>query len=259
MSDAEFEKIEVARTHDERVLRVTLATPPANILDRQTLGEIATAVDRAAAQPELRAIVFAAAGKHFSFGASVEEHRKEAAPAMIRSFHAVFKKLLACPVPTIAVVRGQCLGGGMELVTFCNFIIAEPSARFGQPEIVLAVFPPVAAAVLPRLVGQARADDLILTGRVIDAETAKQWGLVFAVGDDAEAELEGLLSEHLLPKSAIALRFANRAGRAQWNVAVAAELDAMEKLYVEELMATEDAVEGIESFLAKRSPEWKDR
>ncbi len=259
MSDAEFEKIEVARTHDERVLRVTLATPPANILDGQALAEIATVVDRAAAEPQLRAIVFAAQGKHFSFGASVEEHRKEAAGKMIHSFHALFKKIVACPVPTIALVRGQCLGGGMELVTFCNFILAEPSARFGQPEIVLAVFPPVAAVILPRLVGQARADDLILTGRVIDAETAQQWGMVHAVGDDGEAELEKLLSKHLVPKSAMALRFANRAGRAQWNVAVTAELDAMEKLYVDELMATEDAVEGIESFLAKRSPEWKDR
>jgi cyclohexa-1,5-dienecarbonyl-CoA hydratase len=254
-----MEKIKVRHDYDGQVLRVTLSAPPGNVLDAQMMGEITACLDHHAADKKLKAIVFEGEGKHFCFGASVPEHTKEKAPEMIRGFHGLFKKLLACAVPTFALVRGQCLGGGMELAAFCNFVIAEPSAKFGQPEIVLAVFPPVAALILPGIVGQSRADDLVLTGRSIDAQTALAWGLVHAVADDGNALLADALAKHFLPKSAESLRHANRAVREAWHRELPAALDRMERAYVNDLMETHDANEGIGAFLEKRTPKWENR
>jgi cyclohexa-1,5-dienecarbonyl-CoA hydratase len=251
------EKIKVETTHEGQVLRITLATPPANILDGQTMAEIVACLGEEGASQDLKAIVFSGEGKHFCFGASVAEHQKDQAPAMIAGFHGLFKQLLALETPLVALVRGQCLGGGMELAAFCNFVLCEPSAKFGQPEIQLAVLPPVASAILPGIIGQLRADDIVLTGRSIDAETAREWGLVHAVADDGEALLGELLDSHLLPKSAASLRFANRAVRHRWHAALGQTLDEMERLYIGGLMETADANEGIACFLEKRKPEWK--
>jgi len=253
-----YRKIRVGRLHDGQFLHMTLAAPPANILDGETMAEIVGCLEAEASDPHLKAVVFEGEGKHFCFGASVEEHTKAKAGAMIAGFHGLFKRLLATDLVTIALVRGQCLGGGMELALFCNFIIAEPKARFGQPEIQLAVFPPVAAQLLPGIIGQLRADDMILTGRSIDAQTAKEWGLVHAVAEDGRAALDDLLLTHLAPKSASSLRMANRAARSSWHRDLGARLDEMERLYVDGLMSTHDANEGIGAFLEKRKPEWKD-
>ena len=122
---AEYEKIRVSLAHDDQVLRIVLATPPANILDGQTMSEIVRCLDGEGSSPALKAIVFEGEGKHFCFGASVAEHTKERAPEMIAGFHSMFKKLLACATPLVALVRGQCLGGGMELAAFCNFVSAR--------------------------------------------------------------------------------------------------------------------------------------
>lgn len=259
MSKANFEKIKVASPYDGQVLRITLADPPGNVLDAKMMGEIEACLSSQGARPELKAIVFEGEGKHFCFGASVEEHQKKQAPEMIRGFHGLFKKLLGLSVPTVALVRGQCLGGGMELASFCNFIIAEPGAKFGQPEIVLGVFPPVAALILPQIIGQSRADDMILTGRSIDAATAHAWGLVHHVAEDLDQVLTALIEKHLGPKSAAALRFGNRASRFYFGRTLSEDLDHMERLYVNELMETEDANEGIASFLERRKPDWKNR
>jgi len=254
-----MEKIKVRRENDGQVLRIVLASPKGNVLDAQMMAEITACIDGEAADKDLKAIVFEGEGKHFCFGASVPEHVKEKAPEMIRGFNGLFKKLLACGVPTFALVRGQCLGGGMELAAFCNFVIAEPSAMFGQPEIVLGVFPPVAALILPGIVGQSRADDLVLTGRSIDAQTALAWGLVHAVADDGEKLLADALAKHFLPKSAESLRHANRAVRESWYRELNAALDRMERAYVVDLMGTHDANEGIAAFLEKRPPKWESR
>lgn len=254
-----MEKIKVRRENDGQVLRIVLSAPPGNVLDAQMMGEIVACLDAETADRGLKAIVFEGEGKHFCFGASVPEHVKEKAPEMIRSFHGLFKKLLACAVPTFALVRGQCLGGGMELAAFCNFVVAEPSAKFGQPEIVLGVLPPVAAAILPGIIGQSRADDLVLTGRSIDAQTALAWGLVHAVADDGNALVTEALAKHFVPKSAESLRHANRAVREAWHRELPAALDRMEHAYVKVLMETHDANEGIGAFLEKRSPKWENR
>ena len=257
MSD--YQKIKVRTAHEGQVLRIVLADPPGNILDAQAMGEIMSCLEGEGGRPELKAIVFEGEGKHFCFGASVEEHQKAQAGRMIRTFHGMFKQILRMRTPTVALVRGQCLGGGMELAAFCNFIIAEPSARFGQPEIVLGVFPPVAALILPGIIGQMRADDIVLTGRSIDAATAHGWGLVHQVTEDGEQALETFLKKRILPKSGESLRFANRASRWVWGERLSQDLDRMERYYVDELMETYDANEGIVSFLEKRPPEWRNR
>ncbi len=254
-----YEKIKVHSVHDGQVLEIVLSSPPSNILDSKMMSEICACIDREAQNKSLKAIVFKGEGENFCFGASVAEHVKAEAKKMIHDFHAMFKKLLDCSCPMIALVRGFCLGGGMELASFCNFVIAEPSARFGQPEIQLGVLPPVAAAILPGIIGQQRADDLILTGRAIDAETAHGFGLVCEVAEDGEAAVEKLLVRQILPRSAASLRYANRAARWSWCKNLGAVLDEMENLYINELMETEDANEGIAAFLEKRSPNWKDK
>jgi cyclohexa-1,5-dienecarbonyl-CoA hydratase len=252
-----YEKITVTLTHDEQIIRILLATPPANILDGDTMAEIMRCLETEAASKNVKAIVFEGKGKHFCFGASVAEHIKAEAPKMINGFHGMFKKLLSLDIPLFAIVRGQCLGGGMELAAFCSFIIAEPDAKFGQPEIQLAVLAPVASAILPDIIGQARTDDLLLTGRSIDAETARAWGLVHSVAEDGEAALMKILEKHVLPKSASSLKLAAQAARWIWHCELPKRLDEMEDHYVNTLMETHDASEGIDSFLKKRKPEFK--
>jgi len=178
---------------------------------------------------------------------------------MIRNFHLLFKTILSLGTPTAAIVRGQCLGGGMELASFCNFIFADPKAWFGQPEISLGVFPPVAAAILPGIIGQGHADDIIITGKSIDAATAQQWGLVHTISENCSELFNEFLEKQILPKSAESLRFANRASRMSWVKNLNTALDNMERFYVDELMETDDANEGINSFLEKRKPQWKNR
>lgn len=259
MESTHFDKIKVEVTNEEQVLRITLATPPGNVLDAKMMAEIIGCLETSKGRPEIKIVVFEGEGKHFCFGASVKEHSKAKAPLMIRNFHLLFKTILSLGTPTAAIVRGQCLGGGMELASFCNFIFADPKAWFGQPEIMLGVFPPVAAVILPEIIGQGHADDIIITGRSINSATANQWGLVHTVSENCAAAFDDFLGKQILPKSAEALRFANRASRMSWEITLDAKLDHMERFYVDQLMETHDAKEGINSFLEKRSPKWKNR
>ncbi|MCJ7626896.1 MAG: enoyl-CoA hydratase-related protein, partial [Longimicrobiales bacterium] len=160
-------------------------------------------------------------------------------------------------VVTLAAVRGQCLGGAMELAIFCNRIFASPDANFGQPEIVLGVLAPVASVMLSERVGRGRAEDLLITGRSLPAEEALSIGLVDEIADDPESAALKYAREHLLPKSASSLRFAVRAARAGFEKRVRVELAEVERLFLEELIDTADAQEGLTAFLEKRAPEWK--
>jgi cyclohexa-1,5-dienecarbonyl-CoA hydratase len=189
----------------------------------------------------------------------VPEHQKEFVAEMLATFHDLFRTLIAANKPCIAIVRGQCLGGGFELAMFCHWIFAVEKAKFGQPEINLAVFPPVASLLLPYRLGQSTADDLVLSGRSITAQEANQMGLVYSVSADPQAELNNFLAKHLLPKSATALQFAARASRYEMHQAFLKNIDALEKMYVQELMETTDANEGIKAFMEKRKPVWKNQ
>lgn len=252
-------KISVAGSHEGQVMEITLDEPKGNVLDGAMMREITAAIERAAANPALKAIVFQGAGEHFSFGASVPEHRKAHVAEMLRTFHELFRTLIRSSKPSLAVVRGQCLGGGLELAAFCNWIFASPDAKFGQPEIRLAVFPPVASVILPHRIGQSAADDLILTGRSISAEQAKVLGLVAEIAGDPYMAAMHFIEKHLLPQSAVALQYTVKAARFQMHAAFLQHIDALEAMYVQELMETADANEGIEAFLEKRRPVWQNR
>ncbi|HEU5182099.1 MAG TPA: cyclohexa-1,5-dienecarbonyl-CoA hydratase [Candidatus Polarisedimenticolia bacterium] len=237
--------------------RVFLATPKANILDREKVEALSAIYDRARREPSLKAVLLEGDGPHFSFGASVQEHLPEQFTAMLHGFHGLFYRMLDASVVTLAAVRGQCLGGGLELAAFCHRIFAAPSARFGQPEIVLGVFAPAASVLLTERMTRGGAEDLLLSGRTLDAAEAQRLGLVDEVAEDPAHAALDYARQHLLPRSASSLRLAVRAARAAFGRRFRAELAEIERSYCEDLMKTSDAVEGLQAFLEKRPPEWR--
>ncbi len=242
---------------------VALAKSPGNILDielcrclRQVVGEAAE--DRAA-----KLLVLSSHGKNFSFGASVEEHLPESAPEMLAQMSALVAALYAHPYPTVAAVRGQCLGGGLEVALACDMVFVEESAVLAAPEIRLGVFAPAATVLLQSSVPRCVAAEVLLTGRNLSAAEALRWGLVSRVVpegelDDAIAELVG---SSFAPRSAASLRQATAAYRTACSVRrpdrIAAELADVERRYREELLPTHDGVEGIAAFLERREPVWE--
>jgi cyclohexa-1,5-dienecarbonyl-CoA hydratase len=247
------------RLHDGAVLRLLLNAPPGNVIDLRMMSEIARLLAAEGRSARLKAILLEGAGRHFSYGVSIPEHRPATAAEMLSSFHALFRLLAGLDRFLIAVVRGRCLGGGMELACFCQRVVSHPAARFAQPEITLGVFAPVASLILARRAGQAVADDVCLTGRTLTAAQARAAGLVDEVARDPRRAAERFIATHLLPSSAASLARAVRASRLDWNRALLRDLPEVERIYLDDLMRTEDAREGIEAFLAKRAPAWKDR
>lgn len=254
------EKILTEYLHDRQSVRLVLHAPKANVLDSAMMAELHEQLTSLAGEPGLKLVQLTGAGDHFSFGASVQEHTRDRAPAMLSQFHALFYDLVSLAVPTVALVSGQCLGGGLELAAACSFVFADQTAKMGQPEITLGVFAPVASLILPLKIGQTRADDLLITGRSVSASEAASMGLVTRVFDSREAmlkEVDEWAVKQILPKSASSLKFASRAARQEFNTKLMGRLKTMEAVYVNELMATHDANEGIGSFLEKRPPAWK--
>jgi cyclohexa-1,5-dienecarbonyl-CoA hydratase len=236
-----------------------LTAPPRNILDGRALDAIADAAAalRGEAHRGARAVLLCADGPSFSVGAAVAEHTRAEAPRMLQRFHRAITALLATDLPLVAAVRGACLGGGLELVLPATRIIAAPGATLGQPEIRLGALAPVASVLLPRRIGQARAEQLLLTGRTLDAATALAYGLIDEVAEDPEAAATAWIAEALRPLSASSLRLACRAARAAQRAELDALLPRLEALYVGELSPTHDAEEGVTAFLAKRTPRWE--
>ena len=242
-----------------RLLRLRLARPNANVLDARMVAALNEAFARHADIAALTGILIDHDGPHFSFGASVEEHLPARCAEMLKSFHALILRVAGAPVPVLTVVRGQCLGGGLELAAAGNRIFAGRDARLGQPEIVLGVFAPAASVLLPMRMSRARAEDLLFSGRVVGADEAASMGLVDAVADDPEAAAMAWFDQHLAPRSASSLRFAVKAARGSAVAELAARLTHLERLYLDGLMATRDATEGLEAFLAKRPARWEHR
>lgn len=243
---------------DGRLWRVVLATPKANILDGTKIEMLTGLFERARRETRLHGILLDADGPHFSFGASVEEHLPGRVAAMIPTFGHLFDRILQAAVPMVAAVRGQCLGGGLELASFCHRVVAAPDASLGQPEIALGVFAPVASVFLPSRMGRGAAEGLLLSGASLAAAEAHRVGLVDDIAEDPTAAALGWMRTHLLGKSASSLRFAVRAARIGLAARFRAEREAVERMYLEDLMDTRDAAEGIAAFLGKRQPEWVD-
>jgi cyclohexa-1,5-dienecarbonyl-CoA hydratase len=259
----QYDTLRVDVLEEGTLLRIVLDRPKGNVLSAQMMGEITAALRHHQGDPRLRMILLRGAGGHFSFGASVEEHRKAQAPEMLRTFHDLCRTVAASPVPVAALVEGRCLGGGFELILCCHFVLATPTARFGCPEIRLGVFPPVLAAIGAQRLGSALAERLLLTGAELDAGAADRAGLLsMLVAGDADPEAAALewYRATLRPLSAFALRQAALAVRRGSGLIdrLGAPLDAVEQQYVTALLDSHDGNEGIEAFLAKRPPEWRD-
>ena len=249
--------IRATMEEDGSLLRILLSRPKGNVIDRAMIGAIRSAVAERRGEVGLRSILFVGEGKHFSFGASVEEHRPGEVETMLPEFHRLFRELAASGRVLLAAVRGCCLGGGLEVAGFCHRCFSTPDAMFGNPEIKLGVFAPVASAILPLRVGQAHADDLLLSGRVVKAPEAHAMKLIDEVADVPEEAARAWHREHLVPLSAAALSHAVRAGRHDYDRVLHTTLVELERRYLRDLMATHDAKEGIEAFIEKRAPRWK--
>ena len=237
---------------------ITLRKPPVNVFNIEMMDEINDTLRDWIEEKDLKVVLFDAEGKCFSAGVDVGEHMGDLAPRMIESFHGMFRLMDSLGAVTVASVFGSCLGGGCEVAIFCDLVIADETAKFGQPEIQVGVLPPIAAQVMPRIIGRKAANDLILSGRIISAQEALKMGLInktVAKGDLSQ-ETESFIRPYL-SLSAEVLRITKKTIKAGLMDDFEPSLKAIEDIYLNELMKTTDAQEGLKAFLEKRSPEWK--
>jgi len=253
------EPLKVWLDREGRLLRLRLARPKANVVDAAMIGALAAAFDKHRVDDGLTAALIDAEGPNFSFGASVEEHLPDNCAAMLAARHGLIVKMLEWPAPVLVAVQGQCLGGGLEVALAASRIFAAPNARLGQPEVKLAVFAPAASCLLPYRVNQQAAEDLLFSGRSWTAEDALREGLVAEVAEDPAAAALAYFDAQLADKSKAALGHALRAARGAMLPEVKRRLAEVEKLYLEGLMKTHDANEGLAAFLEKRAPKWQNR
>jgi cyclohexa-1,5-dienecarbonyl-CoA hydratase len=251
-------KARLLRAGDGRVAQVLLAAPKANILDAEMVSDLDAIFTSLESDRDLRAIVIEGEGPHFSFGASVEEHLPDQIEGALARLGGLLRSVAAAPAPTIAAVRGQCLGGGFELALACDVIIAEEQAQLGVPEIRLGVFPPAASVLLPLRIGLAGASAMILTGESWSGLQAMERGLAarVAAGGDLGLVVTAYVEEHFASRSPAALRHATRVVRRDVVKALRDELPNVDRIYLDELMREPDAYEGIRAFLERREPRW---
>lgn len=245
----------------EGIGHITLNRPPMNVIDIPTMRELNDALDRVEADPTTRVIHLDAAGeKSFSVGVDVKDHTREKIKEMLDNFHGIFFRLLDTSRISVAKVQGYCLGGGCELALLFDFVVASDDAVFGQPEIDVGCFPPVAAAVLPFLVGYRKAVEITTLGKRFAAQEALDWGLVNRVAprDKLSDALKEIIDQ-IMMKSGPVISMAKRSVVSGLNSKIKERIRENEKLYVEELMSTEDVEEGVKAFAEKRKPVWAHR
>ncbi len=255
-------KIKLNYLQNNSVAQIVLNSPKGNVLDSIMMAELLNVFNEIKSNSDLKTITFEGEGDHFSFGASVEEHKKENAAAMLKQFHSLFYAMIEMGIPSIAKISGQCLGGGLELALVSNMLFADKTAKLGQPEIVLGVFPPPASLILPMKIGNAKAEEFLITGKTITAEEGKQLGFindVFDTKEELNSKVDEYIQKYCLPRSASSLRYAVKASRTMFNHILENKLKLLENIYKAELMETFDANEGINSFLEKRKPLWQNK
>ena len=237
---------------------ITLNRPPVNVLNIEMMNEINEILKDWIEKRDLKVVLFNTEGKCFSAGVDVGEHMGNLAPKMIESFHGMFRLMDQLGAVTVASVYGSCLGGGCELAVFCDLVIADDTAKFGQPEIQVGVLPPIAAQIMPRIIGRKAAMDLILSGRIVSAQESIGMGLINKVV--AKGDLSHETDEFIKPYlslSAEVIRITKKTIKAGLRDDFEPSLKVIEEIYLNELMMTNDAQEGLKAFLEKRTPEWK--
>jgi cyclohexa-1,5-dienecarbonyl-CoA hydratase len=240
---------------------ITLNKPPFNVLDIPMMEEVNAALDQVLGDAGVRLLMITGAGeKAFSAGVDVADHTPDKVDRMIEVFHGIFRRLEKVEVPVLGAVNGVALGGGCELALGCDMIVCAANAKFGQPEIKLGVFPPIAAILLPRMLPPGKAYELLLGGANIDSAAALAVGLVNKVSPKEQFAAEcAAYAAQFLALSKPALVYTKKAIRAASGKSFNAALDAAEAIYLKELMPTADALEGLNSFMEKRPAVWKHR
>ncbi|MBN2060419.1 MAG: enoyl-CoA hydratase/isomerase family protein [Deltaproteobacteria bacterium] len=251
-----YEHIEV--TMENGLGTITLNRPPVNVLNIAMMEEINGVLDSWQGNKDMKAVLFDAKGKCFSAGVDVGEHMGDMAAKMIDVFHGMFRRMDRIGVLTVASVYGSCLGGGCELAVFCDLVIASESAKLGQPEIQVGVFPPIAAQIMPRIIGRKAATELILSGKIISADEALSIGLINKVvkEDSLKEETEAFLKPYL-KLSAEVLRLTKKAMMSGLRDDLEPSLAVIEDIYMNQLMKSNDAHEGLNAFMEKRKAVWK--
>lgn len=254
MGDYEFLELSVS----DRIATIMLKRPPLNVLNNAMMAEFNMLLETILAGSDLSALAIRASGRAFSAGVDVADHTEERVGAMIHQFHGIFRKLASTDALTIAAVNGAALGGGCELACFCDIVLASDRAKFGQPEVQVGVFPPVAACVLPMQVGIKKAIELTTLGATINAEEARRIGLVNEVypADAFETQVDEYLAG-IRKLSQPVVRLAKRATAWVAREQFLSHLERTERLYLDDLMKLSDAHEGIAAFQEKRPPVWK--
>ncbi len=253
---AEFKNIEFER--DEHTAKITLNRPPLNVLNIEMMREISTALEGLKDDRKLKVVIFKAEGKAFSAGVDVSDHTGKKTEEMIHVFHKIFFKMTKIKAPTIALVNGAALGGGCELAIFCDIVLASDRSKFGQPEIKVGVFAPIAAVTFPWFMNFRKTLELLLTGDTISANEAKDLGLINAVfpAEKFEEEANRFL-EKITSSSSVVLQLTKEAIDEAFGEDYHTGVAKVENIYLNKLMNTHDANEGLKAFLEKRKPEWK--
>ncbi len=259
MNQNKFENITFDTKEDKAFL--TINRPPLNILNIATMKEINKALDSLTEDTSVKVLVISGAGeKAFSAGVDVSEHTKEKVEEMLHAFHGIFRNLSKLEQVTVAAAKGLTLGGGCEVALFCDLIFAADNLKIGQPEIKLSAVAPVALLILPRLVGLKKASEILLTGRILEAEEAERIGLVNKIVpiSSFDPELDNFI-QPFTELSLVGIKHTKKGINLGLETAFLEGLEKIEKTYVEELMASEDAHEGLKAFMEKRTPLWKNR
>lgn len=241
-------------------LRIVLDRPPGNLLSLDMVRALAACLAESV-PPWRKWVTFEGAGDHFSYGAKIEEHVPGVMEEVLPEAHALLRQVLALTAATAALVQGRCLGGGFELALACDTIIATREASLGLPEIQLGVFPPAGSALLPLRVGASRSAAAVLTGVPRSADDWSQDGLIAVVAPRGglHAAAGQWFDTYLASRSTVGVVAAARASRMTLRAAAEPAIAAAEKMYLEDVLPTHDAAEGVRAFVEKRAPQWKDR